>query len=100
MIVYLAGPMSGLPDFNYPAFHAAEEELRAAGHVPINPARHGSDPRSGDWEWSDYIRRTIRDLTQADGIHLLPGWEKSRGATLEKTIADALGLARIGSEYP
>ena len=100
MIVYIAGPMSGLPDFNYPAFNAAEETLRAAGHHPINPARHGDDHRAPDWDWTDYMRRTIRDVTQADAIHLLPGWEKSRGAQLEATIAKALGLPRIGSQLP
>lgn len=33
MIVYIAGPMTGLPDLNYPAFNAAEEALTAAGHA-------------------------------------------------------------------
>ena len=42
MIVYIAGPMTGLPDLNYPAFNAAEEALTAAGHAVLNPARNGS----------------------------------------------------------
>ena len=36
--VYLSGPMTGLPDFNRPAFHAAAAALRAQGYVVINPA--------------------------------------------------------------
>ncbi len=95
MKVYIAGPMTGLPEFNYPAFNDAEEQLRAIGHEPINPARRGVDP---DWTWVDYMRHAIRDVTKADGIHLLEGWESSRGARLEATIADALGLRRIGHE--
>ena len=100
MIVYIAGPMMGVPGFNYPAFNAAEDHLRAIGHMPINPARHGVDERARDWTWVDFMRRTIRDVTNADAIHLLDGWEGSRGAQLEVTIADALGMPRIGSQMP
>jgi hypothetical protein len=92
MIVYIAGPMTGLPDYNYPAFHGAEASLRRAGHDVLNPARRGV--RDG-WEWSDYIRPSLRDLTYADAICLLPGWETSRGASLEVHIADAIGISRL-----
>jgi hypothetical protein len=95
MKVYIAGPMSGIEGFNYPAFDTAEDELRAIGHEPINPARRGIEPT---WTWADYMRHAIRDVTNADAIHLLDGWESSKGARLEATIADALGLIRIGHE--
>jgi hypothetical protein len=95
MKVYIAGPMTGIEGFNYPAFNAAEDELRSIGHEPINPARRGVEP---DWSWADYMRHAIRDVTNAEAIHLLDGWESSKGAQLEATIADALGLVRIGRE--
>jgi hypothetical protein len=90
MRVYIAGPMTGLPDFNYPAFFKAEEQLQAAGYEPINPAR--ADGREGCSSWLDYMRAALRDVANADGIAYLPGWAESRGAALEKRIGDDLGL--------
>ena len=34
----------------------------------------------------------ISQLVTCDRIHLLPGWEKSRGANEEKRIAELLGM--------
>lgn len=90
MRVYIAGPMTGLPEFNYPAFFAAAEALRAAGHDPINPAR--TDGRDGCKTWLDYMRAALRDVADADGIALLPGWVESRGAAVEYRLGHDLGL--------
>lgn len=87
--LYIAGPMTGLPEFNYPAFMQAEKRLVARGYVVLNPARHGY---VDGFTWLDYMRLGIRDVTHSDGVALLPGWENSRGATLEKYVADAFGL--------
>lgn len=92
--VYIAGPMTGRPDFNYPAFDEAEVALRAAGHSPINPtsteARNPTPGTAQPWQW--YMRHAIKLVADADGIALLPEWESSRGARLEFQIAEALGL--------
>ena len=87
--VYLSGPMTGIPDYNYPAFHAAAAELRAAGHHVESPAEPGI---VDGWTWADYLRRDIAQLVTCDAVSLLPGWAKSRGARLEVTIAQALGM--------
>jgi Ser/Thr protein kinase RdoA (MazF antagonist) len=88
--VYLSGPMTGKPAFNYPAFHAAARHLRAKGYFVLNPAESfdgdTSRPRS------DYMRKDIEMLLQADVVALLPGWEKSRGVAVEVAIATELGL--------
>jgi hypothetical protein len=40
--VYVAGPMTGIKDFNYPAFNAVAASLREAGYLIENPAEHGT----------------------------------------------------------
>jgi uncharacterized protein DUF4406 len=36
--IYISGRMSGLPEFNFPAFHKAAADWRAAGWEVVNPA--------------------------------------------------------------
>ena len=87
--IYIAGPMSGLPDYNYPAFNAAAEQLRAAGWVVENPAEN-EPPACGTW--AGWMRLGIAQLIRCDAVALLPGWSTSRGAMLEHYIALQLGL--------
>lgn len=87
--VYVAGPMSGLPELNFPAFHAAAAKLRAEGFDVVNPAEINSDPAA---KWEDCMRADIRELVTCDGIALLPGWGRSRGALLEHYLARRLGM--------
>lgn len=87
--VYIAGPMTGLPGYNLDAFTAAETELAAFGHDPVNPGRHGVVE---GFTWTDYLRRGVTELCACDAVAVLPGWENSRGARLEVHVARALGM--------
>lgn len=89
MRLYLAGPMSGLPDFNYPAFNAAAEKLREAGYEVENPAEH--DLQAG-LPWQVYLRHAIKRLMDCDAVATLPAWEHSKGARLEVLIAERLAM--------
>lgn len=89
MKLYVAGPMTGLPEYNLPAFATAAAELGALNYEAVNPGRHGADPA---FTWADYMRRGLVDLVGCDGVALLPGWERSRGAALEVHVANALGM--------
>lgn len=114
MKIYVAGPMQGIPEFNFPAFHAATRALRAAGHTVFNPAekdneRHGVDISKGNMAGDESIAAkehgfNLREAlginlawicAEADAIALLPGWEKSKGAQAERATAIALGLELI-----
>ncbi|MGE4340179.1 MAG: DUF4406 domain-containing protein [Pigmentiphaga sp.] len=89
MKLYISGPMTGLPDLNFPLFNDIALALRMGGWDVVNPAELCAD-LSGDW--AACMRRDIAALTECDGIVLLPFWDRSRGATLEHQIAVALGM--------
>ncbi len=90
MRLYVAGPMTGLPEWNRPAFAEAAARLEAAGFEVVNPA---SLPEPcEDPEWLDWMRACIPQLLTCDGVAMLPGWVGSRGAVIETLLADDLGL--------
>ncbi|PPC91871.1 MAG: hypothetical protein CTY34_02015 [Methylobacter sp.] len=93
--VYLAGPMSGLPDYNYPAFNAAAEALRARNWHVENPAENPQPPCGS---WNGWMRMAIRQMLTCERVVLLPGWELSRGAKLEKQIANEVGMTVLTLE--
>jgi hypothetical protein len=89
MILYVSGPMTGIAEWNFPAFHDAAARLSAIGHRVIDPSRHGADP---DKAWTDFLRRDLADLLICEGVAVLDGWEGSRGANLEVYVARALEI--------
>lgn len=92
--LYLAGPMSGLPELNFPAFHAEAARLRTLGHDIVNPAEINADPSSG---WHACMRADIRELMTCDGIALMTGWANSKGARIECRLALDLGMIVCGA---
>lgn len=111
MKIYLAGPMRGVPLFNFPAFDAAAAALRKLGHTVFNPAErdnehHGTDISKGNATGCEIqatkdhgfnLREALHsDLAficlEAEAIALLPGWENSKGVAAERATALALGL--------
>ena len=91
---YIAGPMTGLPGLNFPAFHTEAARLRALGYEVANPAEINPEPTVG---WQACMRADIAQLVTCDGVRLLEGWERSRGASLEAHIAHILGMRLV---YP
>ena len=99
---YLAGPMSGIAQFNIPAFDEATTRLREFGYDVTSPVELDSDEvreaalasKTGKSEdvtrietWGSMLARDVRLITdEMDGIILLPDWELSRGAKLEAYV--------------
>lgn len=101
---YVAGPMTGLPQFNFPAFDAASADLRERGYDVVSPAElddedtraaalaspdgaPGTGSSNGE-TWGDYLARDLKLVADVvDGIAVLPGWDKSSGARTETFMA-------------
>lgn len=109
--VYIAGPMTGHPKFNFPAFDKAAADLRRIGFEVVSPAElDDPDARAAalasEWgdpaeyakitglTWADFLSRDVKLI--ADGgftaIICLPGWRYSRGARLETFVGYLNGV--------
>lgn len=86
-VVYISGPMTGLPENNYPAFNVAAVRLRALGFSVENPAECEQQE-----SWQSYMRAAIVKMMRADALIMLPGWEQSRGARIEFDLAASLSI--------
>jgi hypothetical protein len=89
MKLYVCGPMSNLPEKNFPAFNKAAEQLRAIGFEVVNPVDLNPDP---DASWQECMKVDIREMLLCDGLAWLPGTRYSNGATIERELARTLGL--------
>lgn len=87
--LYLSGPMTGLPDLNFPAFHAEAARLRRAGWHVVNPAELNTNPLL---TWKQCLRVDLREMLTCSAVAHLPGWQRSDGAHLETYVAHRVGL--------
>lgn len=92
--VYVSGPMTGLPNLNFPAFYAEADRLRALGYEVVNPA----EINEGVTDWHACLRNDLRELLTCDAIVLLPNWHGSKGAHLEVHVAHRVGIAVIDAD--
>lgn len=90
MKVYISGAITGRPiDAVVNQFKKAESELIEKGHYPVNPLNNGLDNTAS---WLEHMRADIRLLLDCDAIYMMVGWPDSRGAIIEKQLAQNLGL--------
>jgi hypothetical protein len=99
--VYIAGPMSKHPLWNFPAFRRAATNLRCAGFEVVSPAEMdvaagfrcylGPEVDQG-FDLAAAMKRDLLAVDSVDLVVLLPGWESSVGANLEHDRAVAAGI--------
>lgn len=103
LYLYIAGPMRGLPAYNFPAFDQTRDGFTALGWNVISPAdidRHAGQPNptatEAERNQAEYIYRdffALRLIAYREGaLAVLPGWEYSRGASAEFFLARWMGL--------
>lgn len=90
--LYLCGPITGVPEYNKPAFDAAAAALRAAGYTVFNPLENGL-ARTAPWE--DHMRADLAQMMGCDALAVLPGAHFSRGAKLEMDLAMQSGIIPV-----
>lgn len=101
--IYIAGPMTGYPLWNFPAFDEAERHLRDLGWEVLNPAaisrQLGFDEHAGIEPTPEYMDKAMRSdieaILSADAVFLLKDWQKSKGARAEQALAEWRGLRMI-----
>jgi hypothetical protein len=89
MRIFLCGPMTGIEDYNYPAFNAAAKQLRVLGYDVLNPAEGFGGNQ--DLPWEVYLEHTMLQVELCDIVATLDGWGDSKGANKEIERAKQLG---------
>lgn len=88
VLTYLAGPVTGRPDF-MEHFAAGQAFLEAHGHHVINPAAITAVMPKAYMTRGQFMQMGIAELMCAGRIALLPGWEGHSGCRMEQAIAAA-----------
>ena len=96
MRIYLAGPMRGYLEYNFPEFIRVAQEIRDKGHDVFNPAERelqdGFNPETDTVkELAYYMQMDLPEVCKSDAVAVLKGWDKSRGAVLEVLVAFGIG---------
>ena len=92
MAYYLAGPMRGLPNSNFPAFDEAREHLRSFGFDVLCPVEDASQRFSAgiaadDTNYHAQMWHCFEMVQRSEGVIVLPGWARSVGAKAEVLVA-------------
>lgn len=97
LTLYVAGPIGNTTDYAE-RFSAGCRDVFCMGHTPVNPLQVNPSVANTPETWAQCMKVDIRTLLECDGIYLLRGWERSRGALLEKHVAEALGMQVLYQE--
>ncbi len=100
--IYIAGPMSGYDNLNFPRFYEIEDRLKAEGWDVVNPARldeevgiDPANPPTSDYNYTECALRDVRALLDCEAIYLMDGWQHSRGASWERALAKFHSIRRF-----
>lgn len=115
--LYIAGPMTGIEEFNWPLFDSVQAALEAVGIEAVNPAAldralkqtfpdedFENGTAEGGAKLATFLKRDFHVLTKCEGIVFLEGWEDSTGANCELIVSQMAGMSTWlwidGNLYP
>ena len=105
MRCYVAGPMTGLKNFNFESFDRARDILEKRGWEVISPAdidraegyvtedEWGNVTQTERFNRKKVLRQDFAELLECEAVFMLPGWEHSEGARLERDLAINSGIS-------
>jgi hypothetical protein len=95
--------MRGYENSNFDMFDRVAAYIKSTGHVPISPAEMDRfyegwdkyppyDVSTTKADMKRFITRDLEAILTCQGIYMLPGWEVSKGAIVERALAEFLEL--------
>lgn len=85
MTIYIAGPITGTPDYKR-NFNRVENGLLVRGHTVLNPAKALTGLTN-----EKALPVCLTMINAADAVLFLPDWDYSAGATLEHDYCGYIG---------
>lgn len=98
--IYIAGPITGKPNYNKEAFEEAEHFLSLLGHTVLNPSNHTPLVNPEAIRHEQYLEICFKMLDCCDTIYMLDGWQHSKGALLEYEYALDHGMTIMYQTQP
>lgn len=88
--IYIAGKVTGLPVHETALkFAMIKKKIEALGFEAVNPIEVVADFNA---PWKEAMKKCITALMDCDGVLLLPDYLDSRGARIERELANGLEL--------
>ena len=88
MRIYISGPVSGMPAKRLELFERAARQLEAAGYKVSVPTRMVD----AGTKYHKAMRLCFAELLRCQGVAMLPGWRRSKGASTEVRVAVLCGM--------